>query len=146
MKGVLSAAALSAALASCTMLGQPAKYTLIRQPAGMALNSSGSVTVTRNADTVATSATVMGLAPNTSYVAHYHLQGSASANPCDSNGAPIMSSKMVGRSDAAGMLSLNGNVPSADVADATYYNIHTAKSDQGEPADPGVTCTPVQMR
>lgn len=145
MKKVLSLAALSVALSACTMMMAPMSYTLGKQPAGAALNSMGTVNVSKNSSMVMTSAKVMGLAPSTYYVAHYHLQGTASTDPCASNGAPIMSSKIVGQTDASGMLTLSGNVSAADVMSATYFNIHTAKDAGGDPADAGVACTAVKM-
>ncbi|MFC4639236.1 superoxide dismutase [Deinococcus hohokamensis] len=145
MKKILFASTLALGLSACTMMGLPATYTLGKQPAGGALNSSGTVTVTPGS-MVMTTARVAGLAPNTYYVAHYHLQGTASADPCSSGGPPIMSSKMVGMTDAAGMLTLNGSVPMSDVMAATYYNIHTATGADGTPADAGVACTAVRMR
>ncbi|UBV42205.1 superoxide dismutase [Deinococcus taeanensis] len=145
MNKTLLVSALSLALGSCAMMATPMNYTLGKQPAGGALNSSGTVTVQRDAAMVMTTARVSGLAPNTYYVAHYHLQGTASTDPCSSAGAPIMSSKMVGRTDAMGMLTLMGNAPTADVMNATYYNIHTASDAAGTPADAGVSCTSVKM-
>ena len=145
MKKVLLLPALSLALGSCAMMYAPMTYSLAKQPAGGALNSSGNVTVKRDAATVMTTAMVSGLAPNTYYVAHYHLQGTASTDPCSSGGAPIMSSKMVGQSDAMGMLTLSGSVAASDVMNATYYNIHTASDAAGTPADAGVSCTSVKM-
>lgn len=137
--------ALALALSACTMMGGPATYTLNRQPAGMALNSSGTVTVNMGSGMVMTTASVSGLAPNTYYVAHYHSQGSASSDPCLSGGPAIMSSKIVGQTDAAGMLTLSGSVAAGDVMNATYFNIHTAQGADGTPADAGVTCTSVKM-
>lgn len=145
MKKILFMPALALALGSCAMMYAPMTYTLAKQPAGGALNSSGTVTTTRDGMTVMTSAMVSGLAPNTYYVAHYHVQGTASTDPCSSGGAPIMSSMIVGQSDAMGMLKLSGSVAAADVMNATYFNIHTAKDASGAPADAGVTCTSVKM-
>lgn len=146
MKNILALSALTLALASCApMMMAPMSYTLAKQPAGGALNSSGTVSVSKDATMVMTNAKVMGLAPSTYYVAHYHVQGTASTDPCTSAGAPIMSSKMVGQTDAMGMLTLNGSVAAADVMNATYYNIHTATGADGTPADAGVSCTSVKM-
>ncbi|GGB67787.1 superoxide dismutase [Deinococcus soli (ex Cha et al. 2016)] len=145
MKKILFMPALALALGSCAMMYAPMTYTLAKQPAGGALSSSGTVTTTRDGMTVMTSAMVSGLAPNTYYVAHYHVQGTASTDPCSSGGAPIMSSAIVGQSDAMGMLKLAGSVAAADVMNATYFNIHTAKDATGAPADAGVTCTSVKM-
>ncbi len=136
---------LTITLSACTLMGEPATYTLSRQPLGMALNSSGTVTIIKSMGMVKTTATVVGLAPNTYYVGHYHLQGTAATDPCTSGGAPVMSSKAVSMSDALGNLTLSGSVNSSDVASATYFNIHTAKDATGAPADPGVTCTAVKM-
>ncbi|GGN40733.1 superoxide dismutase [Deinococcus daejeonensis] len=145
MKKILFMPALALALGSCAMMYAPMTYTLAKQPAGGALSSSGTVTTTRDGMTVMTSAMVSGLAPNTYYVAHYHVQGTASTDPCSSGGAPIMSSAIVGQSDAMGMLKLSGSVAAADVMNATYFNIHTAKDATGAPTDAGVTCTSVKM-
>ena len=147
MKKILSLSALAVALSACSMsmMAKPMDYTLGKQPAGGALNSSGTVNVNTVNSMVMTKAMVMGLAPNTYYVAHYHVQGTASTTPCASGGAPIMSSKMVGQSDAMGMVTLTGNVAAADVMNATYYNIHTASGADGTPADAGVSCTAVKM-
>ena len=145
MKKILFMPALALALGSCAMMYAPMTYTLAKQPAGGALSSSGTVTTTRDGMTVMTSAMVSGLAPNTYYVAHYHVQGTTSTDPCSSGGAPIMSSAIVGQSDAMGMLKLAGSVAAADVMNATYFNIHTAKDASGAPADAGVTCTSVKM-
>ncbi|AWT36655.1 hypothetical protein GCM10008956_17620 [Deinococcus arenae] len=145
MKKTLLVSALSLALGSCAMMYAPMSYTLAKQPAGGALNSSGNVTVKRDGMTVMTNAMVSGLAPNTYYVAHYHVQGTASTDPCSSGGAPIMSSMIVGQSDAMGMLTLSGSVAAADVMNATYFNVHTAKDASGAPTDAGVTCTSVKM-
>lgn len=145
MNRVLLLPALAAAMSACTMMGQPMSYTLAKQPAGMALNSSGTVSTKMESGMVMTSANVMGLAPNTYYVAHFHNQGAASTDPCASGGPAIMSSKIVGKTDAAGMLMLSGSAASADVMNATYFNIHTATGAEGTPADGGVACTSVKM-
>ncbi|WP_034386409.1 hypothetical protein [Deinococcus sp. YIM 77859] len=133
------------ALASCTMTLPGSPYTLGKQPAAGDLNPAGTVTGRVSGNTVMTEARVMGLKPNQYYVAHYHLQGSASSDPCQSGGPPIMSSKIVGQTDASGMLVLSGMAPHADVMNATYFNIHTASDAQGTPADAGVACTPVRV-
>ena len=147
MKKMLSLSTLALALSACSMsmMAKPMDYTLAKQPAGGALNSSGTVNVSKDATMVMTKAMVMGLAPSTYYVAHYHVQGTASTDPCASGGAPIMSSKIVGQTDATGMLTLNGSVAAADVMNATYFNIHTASGADGTPADAGVSCTAVKM-
>ncbi|GMA13966.1 superoxide dismutase [Deinococcus metallilatus] len=139
------ALALPLALASCTMMLPGSPYTLGKQPAAGDLNPSGTVTGRVSGDTVMTQAQVMGLKPNQYYVAHYHNQGTASADPCSSGGPAIMSSKIVGMTDAGGRLTLMGSAPRADVMNATYFNIHTASDAQGTPADPGVACTAVKM-
>ncbi|MDL2342894.1 superoxide dismutase [Deinococcus sp. MIMF12] len=143
----LLALSLPFALASCTMMLPGSPYALGKQPAADAagVNPSGTVRATVSGTTVMTEARVMGLAPNQNYVAHYHLQGTASTAPCASNGAPILSTAMVGRSDASGMLTLSRSVPRADVMNATYYNVHTAADAAGTPADAGVACTAVRM-
>ena len=145
MKKILSLSALAVALSACSMsmMAKPMDYTLGKQPAGGALNSSGTVNVNTVNSMVMTKAMVMGLAPNTYYVAHYHVQGTASTTPCASGGAPIMSSKMVGQTDASGALTLTGSVATADIASATYYNVHTSKDSMGTPADGGIACTSV---
>lgn len=143
---VLLALSLPFALASCTMMLPGSPYSLGKQPAAdtKGINPTGTVRATVSGNMVMTEARVMGLAPNQNYVAHYHLQGTASTTPCASNGAPIMSTATVGRSDASGMLTLSKSVLRADVMNATYYNIHTADA-AGAPADPGVACTSVRM-
>ncbi|GHF52236.1 hypothetical protein HNQ07_003138 [Deinococcus metalli] len=145
MLKVLALPTLALALSACSMsmMAKPMDYTLAKQPAGNALSSSGTVSITRSSDMVMTTAKVMGLAPNTYYVAHYHVQGAASTDACASGGAPIMSSKIVGMSDASGMVTLTGSVAAADVMSATYFNIHTASDAAGTPADAGVSCTAI---
>ena len=86
-----------------------------------------------------------GLAANTPYVGHYHNMGSASTSPCASNGAAIMESKMVGMTDASGVLTLSGSVADSAIMNATYLNVHTASDAMGTPADAGVACTPVKI-
>ncbi|GAA5513315.1 hypothetical protein Dcar01_02048 [Deinococcus carri] len=140
-----SALALPLVLASCTMMLPGSPYTLGKQPAAGDLNPTGTVMSKVSGDSVMTEAKVMGLKPNQNYVAHYHNQGTASTNPCSSGGPAIMSSKIVGMTDASGMLTLMGSAPRADVMNATYFNVHTASDTQGTPADPGVACTAVQM-
>ncbi|GBF05946.1 copper/Zinc superoxide dismutase related enzyme [Deinococcus aerius] len=141
----LFAFALPLVLASCTMTLSGSPYTLGKQPAAGDLSPTGTVMGKRYGTVIMTEAQVMGLKPNQYYVAHYHLQGTASPNPCESGGAPIMSSKIVGQTDASGMLMLMGSAPQADVMNATYFNIHTASDAAGTPADAGVACTAVQM-
>ncbi|WP_102125857.1 superoxide dismutase [Deinococcus planocerae] len=136
--------ALPLVVASCGALGVQT-FTLGKQPAAGDLDPAGVVTARRSGDAVLTSAKVTGLRANQFYVAHYHLQGTASTDPCKSGGPPIMSSKIVGTTDGTGILTLNGSVPRADIAQATYFNIHTASDAQGTPADPGVACTAVTV-
>lgn len=136
---------LTLSLSACTMMSPAANYTFSKQPAGASLNSSGTLSVKKDGAMTLTSASLSGLTPNTYYVAHYHQQGTASTTPCDSGGAPIMSSMIVGQTDAAGMLKLSGSVTSADIASATYFNVHTAKDASGAPADGGVMCASVKM-
>lgn len=146
MKNILMLPALAVALSACTMMsGNMMSYTLAKQPDGMALNSSGTVMPKMDGTTVMTTAKVMGLAPSTYYVAHYHLMGTKSADPCASGGDPIMASKIVGQTDATGMLSLSGSVDKAAIMDAKYFNIHTATGPDGTPADAGVTCTAINV-
>jgi superoxide dismutase, Cu-Zn family len=147
MKNLLLLSAGAFALASCApMMGAPSAYTLTPQAsAPTGVNPSGTASVAKSSTTTSTSAKISGLAANTYYVGHFHLQGTASTDPCKSAGAPIMSSKVVGQTDAAGMLTLIGTVPNADVAAATYFNVHTAKDSGGAPADDGVACSPVKI-
>lgn len=120
-------------------------FQLTKQAAApVTLDSNSTVTRTASTSTVNTVAVVRGLVPNTYYVAHYHLQGTANTNPCISNGPALMPSKIVGRSDATGNLRLEGNVALADVREATYFNVHTAVNAAGDPADAGVACAAVQ--
>ena len=131
------------ALASCAPMMAPA-YTLAAQsgaPAGV--SPVGTVAASKDASTTTTTARVTGLAANTFYVAHYHKMGTASTDPCTSGGPFIASSRMVGQTDASGALTLTGSVATADIASATYYNVHTSSDDVGTPADGGVACTAV---
>jgi hypothetical protein len=141
----LLALALPLALASCTMTLPGSPYTLGKQPAAGDLTPTGTVMGRTYGTELTTEARVMGLKPNQYYVAHYHLQGTASPNPCESGGAPILSTTIVGQTDATGMLTMIGRVPYADAMKATYFNIHTAADAAGTPADAGVACTAVQM-
>ncbi|WP_407569055.1 superoxide dismutase [Deinococcus altitudinis] len=95
--------------------------------------------------TTSTTAKLTGLLPNTYYVAHYHLMGAASTSPCRSGGALIKSSMLVGQSDASGALTLSGSVPTNDLTNATYFNVHTASDAMGTPADAGISCTPIKF-
>ena len=124
-------------------------YTFTKQPTAPAgVNPAGQLTLNVQGDaggggSVDTLATLSGLAPNTYYVAHYHVQGTASADPCTSKGAPIMASTIVGRSSDTGTLTLRKTIDQNVIKNATYFNVHTAADAQGTPADDGVACTPV---
>ncbi|CAM4426704.1 hypothetical protein [Deinococcus marmoris] len=148
MKNILILPAMALALSSCSMMAgnmMMKPYTLTKQPAGMALASSGTVESKMDGTKVMTTAKVMGLAPSTYYVAHYHLMGTKSANPCESGGDAIMASKLVAQTDAAGMLTLSGSVEKSVIMNAKYFNIHTATGADGTPADGGVTCTSLDV-
>lgn len=138
-------AALPLALASCTMMLPGSPYTLGKQPAAGELTPAGTVQATDSSTAVRTEARVSGLKPNQYYVAHYHVLGRASTDPCLSGGAPIMSTKMVGMTDASGMLTISASTPRDDTMQAAYYNIHTASDAEGTPADAGVACTAVKL-
>ncbi len=146
MKNLMLLSVGALAFASCApMMMAPASYTFAPQvsvPAGVVPVGTATASVAN----MMTSTTVKmtGLAANTYYVGHYHLMGTASADPCKSGGTPIMSSKMVGQTDATGALTLSGSVNSADIAAATYLNVHTASDAMGTPADGGVACTPTK--
>jgi|GEM_PF-2171892 len=118
---------------------------------GPAITPVGTISVTNAAATssaaatTSTTAKLTGLKPSTYYVAHYHLQGGASPDACRSGGDPIKSSMLVGMSDASGALTLSGSVPTTDIANATYFNVHTASDSMGTPADGGISCTPVKI-
>ena len=130
-------------LASCAPMMAPA-YTLTPQsgaPAG--ISPVGTVAASKDATTTTTTAKLTGLAVSTYYVAHYHKMGMANTDPCKSAGPLIMSSMMVGQTDASGALTLTGSVATADIASATYYNVHTSKDSMGTPADGGIACTAV---
>ncbi|THF71103.1 superoxide dismutase [Deinococcus sp. Arct2-2] len=147
MKRILMLSAVAAvALSSCSLIDRNVgtNYTLGKQPAAGDLTVVGGVNV-RRGDMVMTSARVTGLKADTFYVAHYHVQGTASADPCKSGGAPIMASKIVGKSDSSGYLALNGEVATSVVTAATYFNVHTAADAAGTPADAGVACTGVRL-
>ena len=64
----LSTTALALSACSMSMMARPMDYTLAKQPAGNALNSSGTVTVNKSSSMVMTTAKVMGMAPNTSRI------------------------------------------------------------------------------
>ena len=123
-----------------------ASYSLARQPAASNVTPMGNVAVSMSGDMVMSTVKLTGLAANTYYVAHYHNQGTASTtDPCASNGQPILASKIVGMTDAGGMLSMSGSVAKSAVLQATYFNVHTAKDAEGTPADSGVACSAVKM-
>lgn len=148
MKTILMLPALAVALSACSMMSgdmMMGSHTLSKQPAGMALNSSGTVMSKMEGTMVMTEAKVMGLAPSTYYVAHYHKMGTKSDKPCDSGGDAILASKIVGMTDAAGMVMLKGSVAKAEIMDAKYFNVHTATGADGTPADAGVTCTAIDV-
>ncbi|WP_189093383.1 plastocyanin/azurin family copper-binding protein [Deinococcus ruber] len=71
--------------------------------------------------------TLRGLTPNTAYVAHYHSLGTASSDPCASNG-PISLVFPPFKSDAQGQgLALLRAVPARISGTAgAYVNVHTA--------------------
>lgn len=147
MKKILMLSAVaSVVLSSCSLFDRSigTSYTLGKQPAAAALTPVGAVNV-RRGDMVMTSARVTGLKADTYYVSHYHVQGTASAEPCSSNGAPIMASRIIGKTDSSGYLALNGEVAASTVTTATYFNIHTATGAEGTPADAGVACTGVRL-
>ncbi|SMB89765.1 superoxide dismutase [Deinococcus hopiensis] len=137
--------ALPLALASCAVMLPGSPYMLGKQPAAGDLMPMGTVKATDSSTMVMTETKVMGLKPNQYYVAHYHVMGRASTDPCSSAGAPIMSTKMVGMTDASGMLSITASTPRDDTMQAAYYNIHTASDAAGTPADGGVACTAVKL-
>lgn len=144
MKQVMLGAFGLLALAACAPSGQMS-YTLVKQPAAANLSPAGTVMrATRFDGYTNTSVQLSGLAPNTYYVAHYHLQGDAGAPPCQSGGMPVMATKLVGRTDASGNLSMSGAVPTSATANTTYFNVHTAKDADGTPADGGVACANLQ--
>ena len=143
MKNLTLLALGAVALASCAPMMAPV-YTLAPQsgaPAGV--SPVGTVAASKDASTTTTTARVTGLAANTFYVAHYHKMGTASTDPCKSGGPLIASSTMIGQTDASGALTLTGSVATADIASATYYNVHTSSDGVGTPADGGVACTAV---
>lgn len=147
MKRILMLSAVAATLlSSCSLFDRNVgdNYVLGEQPAAGDLNPLGGVNV-RRAETVRTAARLTGLKADTYYVAHYHVQGTASTDPCKSGGAPIMASAIVGKSDGSGALALNGEVATRLVTAATYFNIHTATGPAGTPADAGVACASVRL-
>ena len=149
IKGTMMASLSAVFLSACNMMGgmTPASYSLGKQPSAPSTlaNPVGNVAVKDSGNMRMTTAKLMGLAPNTYYVAHYHVQGTADTDPCKSTGAPIMSSKIVAMSDATGMVTLSGSVNKSEVLQATYFNVHTAKDADGTPNDAGVLCSAVKM-
>ncbi|MGY2892076.1 superoxide dismutase [Deinococcus sp. UYEF24] len=144
MKNLILLSVGALALSACAPVMAPAPYTLTPQAAAPAgIVPVGTVSASRSEATTITSARVNGLAANTYYVAHYHRMGTASTDPCKSGGPLIMSSMMVGQTDATGALNLSGTVMTSDIAGATYFNVHTSKDSVGTPADGGVACTPI---
>ena len=139
---LMSVAALT--LASCAPMMAPGMALTRQDSAPAGINPVGTVAATKADATTSTTARLTGLAANTYYVAHYHLMGTASSDPCKSGGQPLMSSMMVGQTDANGALTLSGTVATADIAAATYYNVHTASDSSGTPADDGVACTSIR--
>ena len=123
-------------------------YQVTKQPTAPAdITPTGTVTVAQGQDgNTRTDISLTGLKPGTFYVAHYHNQGDKSTDPCASGGEAILSSKIVGQPDSQGALTLSGSVATADIANATYFNIHTASDPQGTPADAGVACTPLTRK
>lgn len=144
MKNLLLLAVGALALSACAPTLSPGVYTLAPQagvPAGII--PVGTVSATKSSSITTTSARLTGLAANTFYVAHYHTMGAASTDPCKSGGPLIMSSMIVGRTDATGTLLLSSSVASADTTSATSFKVHTATDSLGTPADAGVACTAV---
>ncbi|WP_027482083.1 hypothetical protein [Deinococcus pimensis] len=147
MRTVVFAIVGALGLAACNanqppVVGAQRVVAMGKQPAAGTLNPTGNATIVdlANGDR-ATRINLSGLAPNTSYVAHYHKQGDMTKPPCESGGALIPTSTMIGKSDASGVLVMRGNVARDDVADATYLNVHTAAADMSTmPADAGVSC------
>ncbi|AFZ67316.1 hypothetical protein [Deinococcus peraridilitoris] len=141
MKKLLMGALGVALLGACAPTSQMS-FAVSKQEGMMTeLNATGTVTRAMRFDGFTnSSATVAGLRPNTFYVSHYHVQGDANKPPCLSGGAPIVSTTMVGRTDATGNLVLSGSHATSEVEKGTYFNIHTARDASGTPADGGVTC------
>ena len=146
MRNVLLLAVSVVTLSACSanqppVVGAQRSVQLTQQP-NAPVNPSGTAVIVdlANGDR-ATRVELTGLAPSTNYVAHYHLQGSASTTPCLSQGAAIPSSTMTGMTDADGKLVMRGLAPRADVDAATYLNVHTATAaTPTTPADAGVAC------
>jgi Cu-Zn family superoxide dismutase len=145
MKNLLLLAVGALEMSACAPTLSPGVYTLAPQagvPAGII--PVGTVSATKSSSiTTTTSARLTGLTANTFYVAHYHTMGAASTDPCKSGGPIIMSSMIVGQTDATGTLLLSGSVASADLTSATSFKVHAATDSLGTPADAGVACTAV---
>lgn len=147
MKNLMLMSVAALALASCApMMSPTTSLSFAPQPtAPSGVVPKGNAAITKTATTTNTSVMLTGLAANTYYVGHYHLQGGANpSDPCKSAGPAIMSSKIVGQTDATGALMMNGSVATADITNATYFNVHTAKDAMGTPDDDGVACSPLK--
>lgn len=89
-----------------------------------------------------TTLTATGLKANTSYLAHYHMMGSADAtDPCKSNGDIVGGVIATANTDANGALTLKGFQNTDSLKNATYINIHEA-------ANPSVVplCAPLKLK
>lgn len=92
--------------------------------------ADGRARIVRLSDgTTATTLTLSGLTPNTQYVAHYHSQGQASTNPCQSNG-PIVGGTIGApvTTDAQGRATMRDLDETATIESGTYINVHLAAS------------------
>ncbi len=139
----------TATAAPAATTGDPSgNYQVTQQPTAPAnVTPVGTVRVSQTPDgNTKSDVSLTNLMPGTFYVAHYHLQGTAGTDPCASGGDPILSSKIVGQTDTQGALTMSGTVPTANIANATYFNIHTATGPDGATADPGVACTPLRRQ
>ena len=136
-KAVLMALIGSLALASCNTKDTPdisgtSKTVAFKAmlPADATYKSSAGTAkyVDLTGDDRRTTLTATGLKPNTSYLAHYHLMGTADAtDACKSSGAVV--SGVIGTamtSDANGAVTLKGFQSTASLKDAKYINIHEA--------------------
>jgi superoxide dismutase, Cu-Zn family len=148
MKNLMLMSVAALGLASCAPMMTPTtSLSFAPQPsAPSGVTPKGNAAISKSDMNTSTNVMMTGLAANTYYVGHYHLQGNANTDPCKSAGAPIMSSKIVGQTDATGALMMNGSVATADIASATYFNVHTAKDAAGTPADDGVACSPLKQQ
>jgi superoxide dismutase, Cu-Zn family len=137
MKKILVASILGAALlASCNQasVSGKTKTTDFAAPAtavaGYTVQAGKAAISELNTNDTVTILTATGLKANTSYVAHYHAQGTgvnATKPPCESGGAIV--DGMIGmamNSAADGSLTLKGFTPTANLKDAKYINIHEA--------------------